>query len=208
MSANSISSHSASRRAIPAPVRLPLATCRRRIDRPAAYSSGLGPTSHSKRALPRPSCGNQPERDLASGRPDGDASCSQVEGGNIQRAATRLGVTDRAIQMRRAAGQLGHGAIDEASAEARAGKRPNERDMKKMVSNDKLRPVAFRRCRSAPGRGLGDGDPSPCFRDKSASGQLSSAHEPSGARRWRTVATLSGMTGLGALLPYRSERER
>ncbi len=62
----------------------------------------------------------------------------KLEGGNIQRAATRLGVTDRAIQMRRAAGQLGHGAIDEASAEARAGKRPNERDMKKMVSNDKL----------------------------------------------------------------------
>jgi DNA-binding NtrC family response regulator len=41
----------------------------------------------------------------------------ELERGNIKRAATRLGVTDRALQVRRAAGQLGGVAMGEASAD-------------------------------------------------------------------------------------------
>jgi len=62
----------------------------------------------------------------------------ELERGNIQRAATRLGVTDRAIQMRRAAGQLGRGAIDEASTEAGAKKQPKEQNMKSVLPNGEL----------------------------------------------------------------------
>jgi transcriptional regulator with GAF, ATPase, and Fis domain len=38
----------------------------------------------------------------------------ELEGGSVKRAATRLGVTDRAIQMRRAAGQLGDASEGQA----------------------------------------------------------------------------------------------
>jgi DNA-binding NtrC family response regulator len=41
----------------------------------------------------------------------------ELEHGNIKHAATRLGITDRAIQMRRASGQLARGAAPESAAQ-------------------------------------------------------------------------------------------
>ena len=59
----------------------------------------------------------------------------ELERGNIKRAATRLGVTDRAIQMRRAAGQLGCKAIGDAIDQIRGGPRSGERTMKPTAPN-------------------------------------------------------------------------
>jgi transcriptional regulator with GAF, ATPase, and Fis domain len=53
-----------------------------------------------------------------------------LERGNIKRAAGRLGVTDRAIQLRRAAGQLKHEDIDEANDEGKDGIRSSGQNPK------------------------------------------------------------------------------